>query len=184
MVAMERVPTDRISGTVVALDGRHILLHGPDVDRSSGALRYVGQVVFRYGLALLNRPAEAILPYMVYDDFRREHTGFDALRFMLEIGDSYPRADVLGYRASDGAYREYFMKELDLARPVRLLAYPGPEAVTPFFPVHAVITLAPGADEPEESPGEVSPWLSQLIPVRSVSLSQVDELPALLPELF
>jgi hypothetical protein len=181
---MQKVPSDRLTGSIIKVNDRHVLLSGAEVRPLPGKLLYSGLVVFRYGVALLNTPAESILPYMVYDDFQREHTGFDAIQFMVEKGDSYPRADVLGYRVSDGKYRERFMKEFDLARPLRLFAYPGEQAVTPLFDVQAAIHLEPAIIDVRDTIEGISPWLGALIPIRTMNPIRINELPAILPELF
>ncbi|MCC6905196.1 MAG: hypothetical protein IT326_05075 [Anaerolineae bacterium] len=128
-----------------------------------------GEIELRYAFALVYLPAERLIPERVFDDFRREYRGVDALRFMLAKGDTYPRADVTGYRASSGRYEEYFMREVDLAREVRVAACLA--GADELVWVGAAISFWPA-----EPPIEPALLLPEIMPVTSITSGDVPRL--------
>ncbi len=136
-------PSDVLKGYLMRLRGSSgMTLVGGQVphDFPLGAL-LCGEITVYYGLALLYEQ-DFLLPQWVYDDFRREHHGADALDFMLRQGDAFPRADVVGCRASTGQRADLFLKQLDLARGVSAFVLIAPGTPKPF----ARLDLAVWAD--------------------------------------
>jgi hypothetical protein len=88
----------------------------------TGELVVRGALIVAPGVPLLYE-MDAVLVESVYDDYRREHHGAEALTFMLHHGQAFPRADVLGRRVSTGAAVELFLKQLDLGAGLHIFAY-------------------------------------------------------------
>ena len=116
--------TDRIEVLILTLSDRpdHLMLIGaiPDVV-GGGEVLHRGELSILYGFSFLYKEG-VILPYLAYDDFQREYTGYAALRFLIEKGMRYPRGDVIGERVSTGKEEEYFLREIDLSDGIKILA--------------------------------------------------------------
>ena len=94
----------------------HILVYGPEAE----ALGPVGPlfgppVSLRPGYHLIAEP-DYLLPNEVIDDIGQHWTAPFCYQWMEERGDLFPRADVIGQRASTGASQNVFMKEMDLVQ--------------------------------------------------------------------
>jgi len=87
----------------------------PGKSATSGELVGSARWEFCFGLALLME-SDDILPQMVVDDFGRLFPGEAGIKFALEKGDSFPRADVMGVRLAKSEPDHLFMKQIDLAR--------------------------------------------------------------------
>ena len=133
--------TTKLAGTLLRLSEleRAVLIVGADPD-VPGKLVYQGEMIVRFALAFLYE-ADYFIPERVIDDFRRQFAGLEAYRFLLDRGDSFPRADVIGTRVATGAYDEIFLKQLDLAAPLAAFAYSSPDADVLLAPLDAVIWI-------------------------------------------
>lgn len=103
--------------------------------------RLLGQdVTLAFGFRFLMSP-ETLIPQLVIDDFRREFNGRAAIDFMLNKGNSYPRADAIGMQLSNGARADLYMKEVDIADGLRAFAFAGELALPPLARVGAAAWL-------------------------------------------
>ena len=75
----------------------------------------------RFGVAMLYE-TDYIFPQLVIDDFAQQYYGRDGIAFMLDQGDAFPRADVMGVRKSTSMPEHLFMKQIDLARDLHCFA--------------------------------------------------------------
>lgn len=148
----------------------HILVYGPDAQALGPDEPVFGPPVsLQPGYPLITE-ADYVLPGEVIDDVGQHWSAPFCYQWIEERGDLFPRADVIGQRASTGATHSVFMKELDLVQlgvfaspvsreglPVRVdlaihaLAVPDNYALTPTtFPVDVLdrglvcYRLAPG----------------------------------------
>lgn len=99
----------------------HILVYGPDAE-ALGPPLFGPPVSLRPGYHLITEP-DYVLPNEVIDDIGQRWTAPFCYQWMEERGDLFPRADVIGQRASTGAAQSVFMKELDL---VQIAVFAGP----------------------------------------------------------
>lgn len=83
-------------------------------------------LIVRYGFAYLYAENDFLVLTQVYDDYQRQHVGIEAAEFMLSKGERFPRADAIGYRLRDMAYREEFIRNIDIARSVFAFAFATP----------------------------------------------------------
>jgi len=152
------VPYEVIEGTLIALpDMRRTVLVTGDLPGELSSCPFV----VRYGFTNQYVEHEILLLEYVFDDYRRKHTGFDAVEFVWRAGDRFPRADAIGYRASDGKYLERFVRDLDLGRSITALAYTGLGVHMPC-PVDISIWLVAGAKGLEPVPTDEGLELSLL----------------------
>jgi len=100
------------SGLAVSFLRHHLLLYGPDA-AAFGEPVFGPPLALRPGYRLHRRP-EFLLPTAAIDDFGQRFEGTQAYEWIESVGDSYPRADVVGTLAG-GQHETVFMKELDLA---------------------------------------------------------------------
>lgn len=105
-----------------------------------GKLIYRGDVSIRFGFPLL-LTTDHMFPQLVIDDFRREFHGRAAIEFMLNKGNSYPRADAVGMRLTDGSRGDFYMKEVDIAAGLHAYAYAADLDGPPLARVGAVVWL-------------------------------------------
>jgi hypothetical protein len=127
-----------------------------------GQIIYSGPGLIRYGIHLLMAPHQVQLPRLIYDDFRNEHHGIEALSFLLNEGDAFPRSDSMGYDVRTGKALDLRIKDLDLARPFTAYFYPGLLASTPSTILAKVICIkneGPIATEFSEILKRVVPFL-------------------------
>lgn len=135
----ERQPVaDYFRGLILQAGDRAVLARQPVEDAE---VLFSGDVIIRYSLVYLERPHLSIVPGLVALDYGEMLAGEDALDFLLHRSNLYPRADVLGYR-HDGEDDMIVVKKLDLARPVRVLAYETPEAIVPLAEIDALIAVS------------------------------------------
>ncbi|MGF1507298.1 MAG: hypothetical protein ACFB51_19550, partial [Anaerolineae bacterium] len=164
---LDGTATDSFTGSIVWIDDMVMAIGGPDPNVQTSA-RYRGPVVIRYAFAFLAKGAESFVPKMVFDDFQKEHHAFDAIAFLRKKGDAFPRADVQGYNAADGEERTVFVKAVDLARPLRVFAYPGPGAVSPLTQIDAVVWQDNAPSGSSEGIDHVSDLLNELRPAYTI----------------
>ncbi len=114
--------TISVQGVLLKIDGQPycVVLGDPPLD-APGDVMQRGPINLSFGMALLYEP-DFILPQLLIDDFGNQYTGEAALDFMLNKGDSYPRADVTGRRASTDQTDTLFLKQIDLAQGLHCLA--------------------------------------------------------------
>ena len=118
---------DHLSGACVRLPEATALLAGGEWRAAEAALRAQGETLLSGGLALryalpFQYEDDALIPQLVFDDHRREHTGQALFTFVYARGSAYPRADVIGVRLSGGE-EEARLKDFDLAVPMVPVAY-------------------------------------------------------------
>ncbi|HEC21511.1 MAG TPA: hypothetical protein ENI95_01185 [Chloroflexi bacterium] len=186
MVKSAPLASDMLQGVVLRFDALRgaVLLIGPvsvGGDLTGEVLRR-GDVVIGYGLAFLYEE-DALLPRLVIDDFQREYRGREALDFMLRRGDAFPRADVFGRRVSTGTEEWLFLKQLDLAGPLRAFVYGSLEASRPLARLRAAIWLETGLADPVALPEDderVPAFLRRSVPCFGLSPLHLPELPRLL----
>jgi hypothetical protein len=99
-----------------------------------------GQILLRHALPFIYEP-DAFFIQRIVDDFGRDFRGDDALDFAQRNGDAYPRASVIGIRASTGQEEQIFLKQLDLARWMTPVAYGGADAINALGQVHALVQV-------------------------------------------
>ena len=94
----------------------HILVDCPE-DEALGPVGplFGPPVSLRPGYHLIAEP-DYLLPNEVIDDIGQHWTAPFCYQWMEERGDLFPRADVIGQRASTGASQNVFMKEMDLVQ--------------------------------------------------------------------
>jgi hypothetical protein len=92
-----------------------------------------GKMYVAAAVALLYE-LDYLIPARLIDDFRQQHFGFDAIRFMLTQGETFPRADVMGIRVSDHFQMQAFVRELDLGKPLKCVVYTDDEIES--MPIH------------------------------------------------
>ena len=138
---------DKLKGVILRLPERDDLVIVAGARRPAGDWEIIreGTVFLCYGLAYLHQPVETLLVQWAYDDFRREYHGDDALRFVIERGDSYPRADVMGRQVSTGKTDQRFLKEIDISAGLRAIAYPSLDSPSALGRVGTILWLEPGA---------------------------------------
>lgn len=92
----------------------HILVYGPEAE-ALGQPLFGPPVSLRPGYHLITE-ADYVLPSEIIDDIGQHWTAPFCYQWMEERGDLFPRADVIGQRASTGASQSVFMKEMDLVQ--------------------------------------------------------------------
>jgi hypothetical protein len=102
-----------------------------------------GEVVLRYGIRYLGKPHLSIVPGLLVLDYGTMLNGEEAWAFLLRRSNLYPRAEVFGYR-HDGRDEMMLVKNLDIALPAEVLAYPDLAATAPAARLRALI--APDAE--------------------------------------
>ena len=113
-----------IEGSVYELPDAITLVVGkPTADLASYAPRIAGTVVLRYGISLQTPASHTIIPGLFVSERGVALVGREAWDFMLAHFQLYPRADVVGFRVSNGAPLQVFLRELDFGTPIRIFAY-------------------------------------------------------------
>jgi hypothetical protein len=134
---------DVVDGTVISLGERHplsILLAGALPEKLPGIVLHKGSLVIRYAMPFLYEP-DTFYVQRIVDDFGRDFRGDAAFDFAYNQGDAFPRASVLGIRASTGADEQIFLKQLDLARPMLPVVYGAAEDRIPVAQINAAVWL-------------------------------------------
>ncbi len=160
-------PSLAVSGAVVAMcDPTGLVLFvDPRSALPPGELVARGALIVAPGVPLLYE-VDAVLVESIYDDYRREHRGLGALSFLLHHGHAFPRADVVGRRASTGAAVELYLKQLDLGAGLHVFVYRAPDD-SALGRLEAAVWVRSGAEGWSRSPvnGERIPaWLRRSIP--------------------
>jgi hypothetical protein len=132
----DRAPLgDSFAGVVLRVGGAQALA----LESHSGAdVIASGTFTIRYGVRFLGKPYLSIVPGLLVLDYGDMMTGDEAWDFLLNRSNLYPRAEVVGYR-SDGRDDMVFIRQLDLALPVHVLAYPDEMAAMPLAMPTALI---------------------------------------------
>lgn len=107
---------------------------------------YRGQILLRHALPFIFEP-DAFYIQRIVDDFGRDFRDDEAIDFAHRSGDAYPRAAVMGVRASTGQEEQIFLKQLDLARWMTPIAYAGADANTALGQVHALVQVNAGVEQ-------------------------------------
>lgn len=177
---LSALPRDELSGHILQVGAEaSVLVVGAPRPPLPGDVLHRGPVVVRYGFPLLMK-RDTLLVAWVYDDFRREHRGADALDFILRSGDLFPRADVGGWQVSTGRPVEMFLKQLDVTPGIEALAYSGEAISRPL----ARLAMALWADasvtgwhEPSAGDMRVPALLHRAVPCFVVHPAALGELP-------
>lgn len=177
--------SDEVDGALVEIGERprKVLLTGALPEKIPGRNLHTGSITVRYGLAFLYE-RDGFFVERIIDDFGRAFEGQQALDFAARRGDAFPRATVVGVRASTGEPTEVFLKQLDLARDAIPVAYRDKADGAPIGFVEAVVWIDASAGgwermDPIEQP-PLSVTLMSAVPCFRVPPAQVPNLPALL----
>lgn len=119
-------------------------------------------LVVRYGFAYLYAEDDFLIVTQVYDDHQRQHFGLEAVDFVESRGARFPRSDAIGYRVSDLKYREDFIRNLDIARPLFAFAFMSDALTEPFSIISKTIWATTKADGLEQVPDHEDLQLSLL----------------------
>lgn len=146
---MPRIPEpqplgDTVTGTLIRVDETDLLLTDAASVPADAETLHSGTLVVRYGVRYLGKPHLSIVPGLLATDQGEVMTGEVAWDFLLNRSNLHPRADVHGYR-NDGEEDMVFVKELDVMRPIEILAYADDEATEPLGKPQIVMTDAPDA---------------------------------------
>lgn len=125
----------------------NVLIIGESSRQLPGEQLYSGEMYLRYGLVYLYKETDALIPQYALDDFRREYHAADALDFLYEKGERFPRADVVGIRVPDGTKTQAYAKELDHARPYRMIACKAHDNYQRISQVHIAVTFDREVDD-------------------------------------
>ena len=126
---------DDFNGVISLYKDQHIL--STQSIASADGIAY-GDFVIRYGIVYLGKPMYSIVPDLVVVDYGEMLVGEEAWIFLTEQSNLYPRSDVFGYR-NDGTDENLFIKELDFAIPVEVLAFANESDKTPIATLSALI---------------------------------------------
>lgn len=106
-----------------------------------------GELTVRYAVRYLEKPHLAIVPGLLAVDYGDFFNGEAMLDFIYTKVNSYPRAEVFGYR-NDGVDDMIVLKKLDLERSQQVLVYAAPDDSKPLAAPAALIAPA-GVNMPE-----------------------------------
>jgi hypothetical protein len=135
---------DVFEGVVLQVDESYLLSPTP---LGNTTTVYTGQFVVRYGVTVLGKPHESIIPGLLALDYGEFLTGDNAWHFLMNKSNLHPRADVVGFR-KNGEEDMIVVKSLDLMHPLDILVYTTHDSQIPLVQVQAII--APdGAKLPE-----------------------------------
>ncbi len=180
-------PSDDVEGILIQLEGRPrvVLVRDAPSDSLPGEVIHSGRMVVCYALPFLYE-RDSLLPQLVVDDFRRMYHGRAALEFMIQRGDAFPRADVIGRRVSTGRRADLFLKQLDLAAPLEAYVYIHLEALRPL----ARLDMAVWVDEAAlgwaklADDSLVPGLLQQAVPCYQINQSLLNRLPEWVAEVL
>jgi hypothetical protein len=138
---------DQLTGACVRLNEVILLLTGQrwQAAAAQGDHLLSGRLALRYALPFLYDD-DALIPRLVFDDHRQEHTGRELFTFVEKRGHAYPRADVVGVRVS-GEPDEIRLRDLDLAEPLIVLVHSQDDDRLPAVRINTCVLLHPEADE-------------------------------------
>ncbi len=175
-------PSDYFTGVLIAAGEEPapvVLLVGDAAgELLPGRVITTGSIVVRYAVSLLYEQ-DALFPQFALDDFRREYHGAAALEFLYVRGDAFPRADVIGIRASTGERADLFVKQLDLARPCRAYAFARSEERRPLAPIDVAVWIDSTAPvwRPLPKGDDRAPvFLRRSVPVYALGIERLPEL--------
>jgi hypothetical protein len=133
---------DRLIGAIIELGTRRriVYLGGALLEKLPGALLHRGGIVVRYATAFFFEPDSFYIQRIV-DDFGRDFRDQEAIDFAYKKGDAFPRAAVMGERASTGAQEQIFLKQLDLARHLIPVAYANETEEVPIGQIEAALWI-------------------------------------------
>lgn len=178
---------DTLQGAVISLSGRNVLLAGDHWQTAVGATgtspAMQGHLTLRYGIPLATSGGW-LIPRLVVDDHRRFHSGLALFEFVEKNGSSYPRADALGL-GPEGQELDLRLRDLDIAQPPVVLAYPDATGWTPTR-VNVAVWLAPGQTEgwqPASQDLDIPALLRQHVTCYQLDAAQAARLPDLLKTL-
>ncbi len=150
---------EAVSGCLFSLvDSRKVILLTGELTPEFS----VYPTILRYALAYLYAENDYLIITMVYDDHQRQHNGIAGLEFIKARGARFPRSDAMGYRVSDLAYRETFIRNLDIARPTIAFAFRDLDMAAPAVAVDITIWVTSKADGFEPVPDDDNIQLSLL----------------------
>jgi hypothetical protein len=159
---------DELDCAVLALGERNplsVLLTGALPEMLPAQVLNRGNLVIRYAMPFIYEP-DTFYVQRIVDDFGRDFRGDDAFEFAYSKGDAFPRASVLGIRASTGEDEQIFLKQLDLARPILPVVYTSAEEVIPIAQINVAIWVEGTATwhriETDDSP--LPPDLTRAVP--------------------
>lgn len=179
---------DHLTGACVRMNEKVILLAGEQWQSAltGREVLFTGALALRYGLPYLYED-DALIPQLVYDDHRREHTGHELFAFVAAHGHAYPRADAMGVRLS-GQEDHVFLRDLDLALPLVVVARGRDSSESSPTTLQSAVLVEDGAPDWQAVTGaEAAPLPDLLIthlPCYRLPASRADELPLLLREQF
>jgi hypothetical protein len=149
---MPRIPEpeylhDSILGAVYDLPDGSTLLIGPPTRAVAGyAPRLSGMLVIRYGIPMQMPSTQALIPGLFVSEKGVALVGRAAWDFMLENFQMYPRADVVGLRAINGAPLQVFLRELDFGAGIRVFVYDSVDVTLPPAEVSRLVISDPAAE--------------------------------------
>jgi hypothetical protein len=158
-----------------------VLVVGAGERATPGQMIYTGDLAVCYAVPYLFERKEFV-PHLVIDDFGREFEGNAALKFMVQKGDAFPRADVHGHWAETGEQDAVFLKQLDMAARVEAFVYQSVSAQRPLALLDAVVWVEDAPTEPQEAEYDdpVPELLRLAVPVITIGADQLRRLPVLL----
>jgi hypothetical protein len=178
---------DPLNGACLRFDEVTLLLTGEGwaAERLPGDLLVSGGLSLRYALPFLFDD-DALVPQLVFDDHREEHTGRELFTFVAKRGHAYPRADVVGVRLS-GNPDEIRMRELDLAEPLVVLIQSQDDEELPAARPDICVLLDSQANEEgwesvarERAAGTLPELLVESVPCFRLNPASLLDLPGLL----
>jgi hypothetical protein len=174
---------DCLNGRLLQIGGRQwvALAVGAGDHATPGQVVYAGDLAVCYAVPYLYERRE-LVPHLVIDDFGREFEGNAALKFMVQKGDAFPRADVHGHWAETGEQDTVFLKQLDMAARLEAFVYQSVSSQLPMALLDAVVWVEDAPAEPQEAEHDdpVPELLRLAVPVITIGADQLWQLPVLL----
>lgn len=152
---MQKIPEPEyiheiVEGAVYTLPEATTLVVGrPTADLMSYSPLMTGTLVLRYGISMQTPAAQTIVPGLFVSEKGVALIGREAWDFMMTHFQLYPRADVVGFRVSNGAPMQVFLRELDFGTPIRIFAYESVDISLPPAVITAVRFGEAASDLPE-----------------------------------
>lgn len=97
-----------------------------------------GEFVVRYAIRYLEKPHLAIVPGLLAVDYGDFFNGDEMWAFIHKKINTYPRAEVFGYR-NDGTDDMTVLKKLDIEQPKQVLIYTDESETKPLVAANAMI---------------------------------------------
>lgn len=126
---------DRFSGVVLQYATAVLLATSP-IDRTETIAS--GDFVVRYAIRYMEKPHLAIVPGLLAVDYGDFFNGDEMWDFIHNKINTYPRAEVFGYR-NDGEDDMTVLKKLDMEQPKQVLVYTTDNDVKPIAAINAII---------------------------------------------